>query len=201
MSDAKTVDCTANPAPLGLLGFGMTTILLNFHNVGFYPIDSMVLAMGFFFGGLAQIIAGMMEWKKGNTFATTTFISYGSFWLVLVSLILMPKMGIGVMAPEKEMGMALFLILWGIFTLAMFKGSFYISRALQFVFGTLTILFFLLAIGDATGNRDITRLAGFIGIICGGLAMYVGMAQVLNDIAGKEIWPLGKVKKKGSKKK
>jgi succinate-acetate transporter protein len=79
-------DTTANPAPLGLLAFGMTTVLLNFHNAGFYELNSMILAMGICYGGAAQIIAGIMEWKKGNTFATTAFISYGFFWLSFVTL-------------------------------------------------------------------------------------------------------------------
>src|SRR5437660_4429657 len=86
-------DTTGNPAPLGLLGFGMTTVLLNLHNAGFYELNSMILAMGICYGGAAQIIAGVMEWKKGNTFATTAFVSYGLFWLSLVALILLPKLG------------------------------------------------------------------------------------------------------------
>ncbi len=85
----------ANPAPLGLMGFGMTTVLLNIHNAGFFPIDSMILAMGLFYGGLAQVIVGIMEFKKGNTFGTTAFTSYGLFWLTLVGLIVMPKNGSG----------------------------------------------------------------------------------------------------------
>jgi len=77
----------ANPAPLGLMGFGMTTILLNIHNTGLFPLTSMVLAMGIFYGGIAQIIAGIMEFKKGNTFGLTAFVSYGSFWLTLVFIL------------------------------------------------------------------------------------------------------------------
>ena len=196
MSETKIIDTTANPAPLGLLGFGMTTILLNFHNAGFYPIDSMILAMGIFYGGLAQIIVGIMEWRKGNTFATTAFTSYGLFWLTLVGLILMPKMDIGIVAPAKDLSMSLYLSMWGVFTLMLFKGTFYISRALQWVFGTLTLLFFLLALGDATGNEAITRFAGWEGIFCGGLAIYTGIAQIMNELAGKTVWPLGLVKKK-----
>ena len=72
-------DTTSNPAPLGLMGFGMTTVLLNMHNAGWFGLGSMILAMGLFYGGLAQIIAGIMEWKKGNTFGTTAFTSYGLF--------------------------------------------------------------------------------------------------------------------------
>src|SRR6476659_9524720 len=86
-------DTTANPAPLGLLAFGMTTVLLNLHNAGFFDLSSMILAMGLCYGGLAQVIAGIMEWKKGNTFATTAFISYGFFWLSLVALLLLPATG------------------------------------------------------------------------------------------------------------
>ena len=81
----KLLDTTANPAPLGLLGFGMTTVLLNMHNAGFFALGSMILAMGIFYGGLAQIVAGIMEWKKNNTFGATAFFSYGCFWLSLVS--------------------------------------------------------------------------------------------------------------------
>ncbi len=84
----------ANPAPLGLMGFGMTTILLNLHNIGMFPMDGVILAMGIFYGGIAQIFAGLLEYKKGNTFGLTAFTSYGSFWLTLVAILLMPKMGL-----------------------------------------------------------------------------------------------------------
>ncbi len=83
----------ANPAPLGLMGFGMTTILLNLHNIGMFPMDGIIPAMGIFYGGIAQIFAGLLEYKKGNTFGLTAFTSYGSFWLTLVAILLMPKMG------------------------------------------------------------------------------------------------------------
>src|SRR5579863_2792927 len=96
-------DSTANPAPLGLMGFGMTTVLLNLHNAGFFELNSMILAMGICYGGLAQIIAGIMEWKKNNTFATTAFISYGFFWLSLVALIVMPKLNLADAATEPAM--------------------------------------------------------------------------------------------------
>src|SRR5213596_4424824 len=110
-------DITGNPAPLGLLGFGMTTVLLNLHNAGFYELNSMVLAMGICYGGAAQIIAGIMEWRKSNTFAATAFISYGFFWLSLVTLIVLAKLGWG--APSDETAMAAYLVLWGWFTAVM----------------------------------------------------------------------------------
>src|ERR1700693_6211998 len=106
-------DTTGNPAPLGLLGFGMTTVLLNLHNAGFYELNSMILAMGICYGGTAQIIAGIMEWRKGNTFATTAFISYGLFWLSLVTLIILAKLGWG--AASNETAMAAFFFFVGLF--------------------------------------------------------------------------------------
>jgi succinate-acetate transporter protein len=195
MSNAVASDTTANPAPLGLMGFGMTTVLLNLHNAGLFPLDTMILAMGIFYGGIAQVIAGMMEWKKGNTFATTAFTSYGMFWLTLVGLILLPKMGIGIAGPAKADAMACFLGMWGLFTLVLFIGTLRLTRALQVVFGSLVVLFALLALGDFTGNEEITKIAGIEGIFCGFSAIYTGLAQVLNEVYGKTVWPIGPVKK------
>ncbi|MEI7957211.1 MAG: acetate uptake transporter [Verrucomicrobiota bacterium] len=187
-------DGTANPAPLGLLAFGMTTVLLNLHNAGYYELNSMILAMGIFYGGCAQVIAGFMEWKKGNTFATTAFISYGMFWLTLVGLIVLPKMGLA--GPTDETAKAAFLAIWGLFTAVMFLGTLHLSRALQVVFLSLTILFFLLAYGDISGaGRDFKHFTGFEGIFCGLAAIYTGLAQVLNELAGKTVLPLGLVQK------
>jgi len=177
------VDSTANPAPLGLLGFGMTTVLLNLHNAGFFALGSMILAMGIFYGGIAQIIAGLMEWKKGNTFGTTAFTSYGLFWLSLVGLLVMPKVKWGDATESVAMGAYLFM--WGLFTAVMFIGTLKINRRLQFVFGSLAVLFFLLAAGDWTGNEAITRIAGWEGIICGFSAIYAALAQVLEELYSK----------------
>lgn len=185
-------DTTSNPAPLGLLGFGMTTVLLNLHNAGFYPMDAMILAMGIFYGGLAQIIAGIMEWKKKNTFGTTAFTSYGLFWLTLVALILLPKCGDYAAAPD-DAAMGSYLFMWGLFTAVMFIATLRINRALQFVFASLAVLFFMLSIGDFTGNAAIKTLAGYEGVVCGASAIYTGLAQVLNEAAGREVAPLGTI--------
>jgi succinate-acetate transporter protein len=192
VTDTKIIDTTSNPAPLGLCAFGMTTILLNIHNLGVTGLDSMILGMGIFFGGFAQILAGLMEFKKNNTFGTTAFTAYGIFWLTLVTLIILPKMGV-VDSPSK-MAMGFYLTTWGLFTAMLFIGTFRISRALQFVFGSLTILFFLLALGDFTGNTLFTKIAGVEGIICGPIAIYAGLAQVINELYCKEVLPLGLVK-------
>jgi uncharacterized protein len=188
----KIQDTTANPAPLGLLGFGMTTVLLNFHNAGFFQMDSMILAMGIFYGGMAQIFAGIMEWKKNNTFGTTAFCSFGLFWLTLVGLILLPKTG-WIAAPDGT-SLGMYMLFWGIFTLVMFIGTLRLNRALQFVFLSLAILFFLLAIKNFTGNDDIGIILGWVGIICGLSAIYAGLAQVLNELYGKTILPVCPVK-------
>jgi hypothetical protein len=181
----------ANPAPLGLCAFGMTTVLLNLHNAGFFEINSMILAMGIFYGGLAQVVAGYIEAKKNNTFGLTAFTSYGFFWLSLVGLIVMPKMGW--MAAPSESAMAAYLAVWGLFTLLLFFGTLKLNRALQFVFATLTILFALLAIGDASGNAEIKHFAGYEGIVCGASAIYTGIAALLNEIYGRIVLPVGSV--------
>jgi succinate-acetate transporter protein len=182
------VDGTANPAPLGLIAFGMTTVLLNLHNAGIFELGSMILAMGIFYGGTAQVIAGIMEWKKGNTFGTTAFTSYGLFWFSLVALIIMPEMGLT--PPPDNAAMVAYLLMWGIFTGGLYIGTLKLNRALQFIFASLTILFFLLALGDLTNNPILKHIAGYEGIICGFSAIYTGLAQVLNEVYKKTILPV-----------
>lgn len=187
-------DSIANPAPLGLCAFGMTTVLLNIHNAGFTELSSMILAMGIFYGGTAQVIAGVIEAKKNNTFGLTAFTSYGFFWLSLVALIVMPKLGW--MEPASNGSMVAYLSMWGLFTFCLFFGTLRLNRALQFVFGSLTILFALLVWGDASGDAGIKHLAGYEGIICGASAIYTGIAGVLNEVYGKTVLPIGTVEPK-----
>ncbi|MDD5585378.1 MAG: acetate uptake transporter [Alphaproteobacteria bacterium] len=182
-----TINKIANPAPVGLLGFGMTTILLNIHNAGIYPISAMILAMGIFYGGLAQILAGVLEYKRGNTFAYTAFVSYGSFWLSLVFLLLAPKWGIAEATEPAFMGWYLFV--WGLFTLFMFFGTAKKSPVLRFVFASLTVLFVLLAVRDWSGSTLIGTIAGWEGIICGASAFYLGVAEVLEETRGRKFLP------------
>lgn len=197
---------TANPAPLGLMGFGMTTVLLNLHNADVLGTASapmgMIFAMGIFYGGIAQIIAGIMEYKEGNTFGTTAFTSYGLFWLTLVALNIFPTLegGAGWADPVKDKALAAYLAMWGLFTLWMFFSTLNKNGALMFVFGSLAILFFMLAIGhfvkieDASLGTDILKLAGWEGIVCGFSAIYLAMAEVTNETYGKTILPIFPVK-------
>jgi len=189
----KVKDFTANPAPLGLMAFGMTTVLLNLHNAGIFSLGTMILAMGIFYGGIAQVIAGIMEWKKNNTFGAVAFISFGMFWLTLVALLVMPDMGWGV-APEAS-AMVAYLSMWGLFTAIMFVGTLKLNRALQVVFGTLVILLFLLAIADATGSTLLKHIAGYEGLICGFSAIYLSLAQIWNELYARTVVPIGAVVK------
>ena len=182
----------ANPAPLGLLGFGMTTVLLNIHNAGLYPLGSMILAMGLAYGGLAQVITGIMEFKKGNTFGTLAFTSYGLFWWSLVILLILPNFTLvnpTITAPD-DTAMAAYFFMWGLFTFLMFFGTLKSNRAVQFVFASLTLLFFLLTAVRLTGNADLLLITGIEGIICGASAIYTGIGEVLNEVYEKTVFPL-----------
>lgn len=183
----------AIPGPLGLTAFGMTTVLLNFLNAGLIPATALgiVLAMGIFYGGLAQIIAGTLEFRKNNTFGMTAFISYGLFWISLVAILVFPTLG---WAPKPDgVSMAAYLAMWGLFTAYMFVATLKKNRALQFVFGSLVILFALLAIADFTGIAWIKTVAGYEGILCGLSAIYLAFAEVVNETYGRDLLPIGKV--------
>lgn len=178
----------ANPAPLGLLGFGLTTVLLNLANAGAFSVDTMILAMGIAYGGIAQIIVGAMEYKNGNTFGTVAFTSYGLFWWSLVLLFVLPKFT-GFAAPGAA-SLAAYFIMWGIFTFAMFFGTLKANRALQFVFLSLTILFFMLAGAQYADSTLFTHITGIEGIICGFSAVYLGVAEILNESFKKKVLPI-----------
>lgn len=196
MSNDNLLTKLANPAPLGLLGFGLTTILLNLVNAGVIPLDSVVLAMGIAYGGIAQIIVGAMEFKKGNTFGTVAFLSYGLFWWSLVMILLLPQFPEFAGFAPSASSLAAYFIMWGIFTFGMFFGTLKANRALQFVFGSLFILFFMLAIREITKNPVISgsitfnTFTGVVGIICGASAVYLGIAEVLNEVHHKTILPI-----------
>ena len=179
----------ANPAPLGLMGFGMTTILLNLANRGLFGINSIIVAMGIFYGGLAQIIAGVMEFRKGNTFGTLAFTSYGLFWLTLVFIIISTVERPAV-TPDNT-AWAAYLFIWGLFTLMMFFGTLKTNRALQTVFLSLAILFFLLTAAHFIPQLQL--IAGIEGVFCGFSAFYLSLAEVLNEAHKREVLPIGAI--------
>ncbi len=186
MTQAQT-SFSANPAPLGLAGFAMTTILLNLHNAGFYGLSVMIMGMGIFYGGIAQIIAGIMEWRQGNTFGTIAFVSYGSFWLSLVCIWALPLCGLPAADPVS---MGWYLTLWGIFTFLLFIGTLKGKTIGKLVFGSLVVLFFLLAAANFTGSHAIHTFAGYEGILCGFFALYEAGALVINEKFGRQVLPL-----------
>jgi uncharacterized protein len=156
-------------------------------------MDSAILMMGLFYGGLVQLVVGAMEWKKGNTFGTVAFTSYGAFWLTLVGVLVLPKTGLaGVPGPAS---MASYLAAWGVFTALLFVATLRLNRALQFVFASLTVLFFLLAVATATGSDTWHRVAGFEGIVCAASAIYTAFALVMNETHGRAVLSLGAVVK------
>jgi succinate-acetate transporter protein len=185
---AHQPEAKSNPGPLGLLGFGMTTVLLNLHNAGIIELSVVIVAMGFALGGLAQIVAGVFELKQGNTFGGTAFTAYGLFWWSLIIIWTNP---LELSAGADSLSLAFYLLLWGIFTLCMFIGTLRHNRATQVVFLSLTVLFFGLSIGDFTGVEAVHTVSGWIGIFCGASAIYNAMGQVINGEFGKPIVPLG----------
>lgn len=184
MADEIQPTKKANPAPLGLLGFGMTTVLLSLHNADVLALDGVTLAMGIFVGGLAQVLAGIMEYRNGNTFGTVAFTLYGMFWLTFVAT----HAGIEGMSGSGDT-LGTWLLLWGILTLFLFIGTLKGRKSLMFVFATLTITFFLLSAGNLGAVDSLVMAGGAVGVICGLAAMYTAFAEVLAEQHGREILP------------
>ena len=178
----------ANPGPLGLLGFGMTTVLLNLHNAGIIELSVVIVAMGFALGGTAQIIAGISELRIGNTFGGTAFTAYGLFWWSLCLIWINPFSA--VINPSDNISMGFYLALWGVFTFFMFLGTLLNNTITKIIFLSLMVLFFLLSAADFSENYVIRIVAGYVGIFCGSSAIYSAMAQVVNGEFRKSIFPV-----------
>lgn len=193
MSEVSTVttikDTSASAGPLGLSAFGFCTILLSLTNTGVIAFDATVLSMGLFYGGLTQIIVGLLEGKKGNTFGLVAFTSYGIFWVAFVAMNTLPA--VGLMAAPAPGGINAFLILWCLFTIILFIATLKLPKILQIIFGTLILLFVLLIAGSLTGNSSITTMAGWEGVVVGLLSLYASSAFLLNEIYGKTVLPIG----------
>jgi uncharacterized protein len=188
---AKVAPVLGNPGPLGLMAFGLTTVTLCLMQAGLIPAAGFgaVVAMAIFYGGIAQIFAGWMEFHKGNTFGGTAFVSFGFFWILFISILLLPKLGLTAAVDGHSIGALLFI--WGLFVTYMFIGTLPKPRAVQLIFGSAALLFFLVAAAEYTGNVDIKTIAGYEGIICGFSAFYLAMAEILNEAYGKKILPIG----------
>ncbi|HUI83975.1 MAG TPA: acetate uptake transporter [Candidatus Binatia bacterium] len=181
----------ANPAPLGLAGFGLTTVVLSCINAGLLPATATtaVVPLAFAFGGVAQIIAGILEFANGNTFGTVAFTSYGLFWWWYAFLVW--TIGAGWIKPPAASGVATALLMWGIFTFYMWIATFRSNKGVWSVFLLLWITFILLAAGDFGWAAGKT-IGGWVGIATGADALYVSFAEVTNGAFGREVIPLGK---------
>jgi len=177
----------ANVAPLGLFGFGLTTVLLNLINAGIIPFNVVIISMGLCYGGFAQLLAGIFEFKRGKSFTAIVFLSYSTFWWSLVCIFILPSFKIVPAASDSSL--AAYFIVWGILSLILFCMTFK-AKVTMLVFLTLVILFFLLAAAKLSGSSTLGIIAGYEGILCGALAIYDGAAQMINDHYGKKILPL-----------
>ncbi|KXX69597.1 hypothetical protein AVL50_16150 [Flammeovirga sp. SJP92] len=175
-----------NPAVVGLAGFGLTTLLLQFHNLGWVGLGP-VMAMGIIFGGLAQFIAGFQEQKMGNSFGFSAFVSYGAFWMGLCIIWLCNHYGI---YESSHSDVGFFLLAWMLYTLIMFIASLRIHTAMAFTFGTL-LLGFLFLVLEHFVSEAFKPIAAIDLIICAGAAWYMMAAAIINELAGKVVLPLG----------
>ncbi|HTW29207.1 MAG TPA: acetate uptake transporter [Acetobacteraceae bacterium] len=177
----------ANPAPLGLCGFALTTWLLSMVNAGWFGAVAvpMVLASAFAFGGTAQFVAGVMEFPRGNTFGFVAFCGYGAFWW---SFALFVEFFVG-KVPAAFVGW--FLFLWGVFTFFMWLGTFRSNRAVQGIFLALWITFLLLALGEWFGSAALHVAGGYAGLVTAVLAFYLAAAEVINESRGEDVLPIG----------
>jgi uncharacterized protein len=180
----------ADPGPLGLAAFALTTFVLSMFNSGLVSDkgEPIVFGLAFAYGGLAQLLAGMWEFRTGNTFGATAFTSYGAFWLSFFVFVTFFADKI----PKADTGHAvgLYLIAWGIFTAYMFIASLRTTAAIATVFLLLTATFILLGIGDASGNDSITKLGGYVGIATAAAAWYASFAVVTNSTFGRTLLPV-----------
>jgi len=176
-----------NPAVVGLAGFGLTTLLLQLHNLGLTGLGP-VAAMGFVFGGLAQLIAGFLEQKMGNNFGFAAFTSYGSFWIGLGIIWIFNHLGI---YHSSGTDVGIYLIAWTLLTFIFWIASLFIHSAMAFTFTTLLIGFILLDLAHF-GFPELTKFAAYDLIICALGAWYMMGSIIINDVAGSQVIKTGK---------
>ena len=180
----------ADPAPLGLAGFAMTTFVLSMFNANLVSSagEPVVIGLALAYGGLAQLLAGMWEFRNGNTFGAVAFSSYGAFWLSFAALV-------AVFAPQipttnAPSAIGLYLYAWGGFTAYMFIASLRTTAAVSLVFLLLTVTYFLLAAGNTGGNTDVIKWGGYIGIATAAAAWYASFAVVVNSTFRRTLIPV-----------
>jgi succinate-acetate transporter protein len=197
-SPAPPAVVIADPAPLGLAGFALTTFVLSMFNAGLVDAkgEPIVLGLALAYGGAAQLLAGMWEFRKGNTFGATAFSSYGAFWISFWAYVAF--FATKIPEPNRGSAVGLYLIAWGIFTTYMWVASFRTTAAVNVVFLLLAITFFVLGIGDAVGNDTISKLGGWLGLATAVAAWYASFAGVTNFTFGRELLPVRPLQRTGA---
>jgi len=184
----------ANVGALGLGGFALSTFILNVVNAGLIDVASLgiVMPVAMLYGGLAQFAAGMWDVRRGDTFGATCFSSFGAFWMGLALFFFLKLAGVGAFVDVPAEGIAVVLIAWGVFTGYATIASLKLPRAVTWVFVSLTILFFLLAIGEF--SSIVHTIAGYEGMLCALIAWYTSAGILINTVHGRVVIPLGERK-------
>lgn len=178
----------ANPAPLGFIAVGLTIVFYGLFVAGLYGLNSMIFTLGIVYGGITLLIVSAMEFKNGNTFGTVAFGLYGIYWISDILILIFAKLGWGT-APDTN-SIAIFYFIWGLFTVGIFIGTLKLSRIVQAFFLTLAVLFFLLTAWVLTGSATLALIAGWEGVLCGAIGVYIGLAEVLNDLYDSKVLPV-----------
>lgn len=189
---AITIERGANPAALGLAGFGVTTVLLSVINAGVLPAggEGVVLPLAILFGGLIQVIAGILEYKQSNTFGCTVFTSYGAFWMWFGFLGMLGTNGVlNLKAADSTIGVC--LLLWALLTLGFLVATFRLTRHLTITVFAACVTLMLLGFGKIVEAPWLETLGGWAGILAGLLAMYGSSAVLINEEMGRIVLPLG----------
>ena len=187
-TNSMNLNKTANPSPIGSFAFGLTTFLLSMSNSHVYSLNSMIVALGFSCGGLAQILAGSFEWYRGNMFNMVAFISFGTSWWSFVTLHVLILLGID---PPDNISFAFYHFIWGVFTFAMFIASFKKPMTIRIIFGLLVANYWISAIGEWANNVEILQIGGIVGVLCALTSIYMGCAEVINETYERTILPVG----------
>ncbi|MFD4244778.1 acetate uptake transporter [Streptomyces sp. NPDC058525] len=182
----------ANPGPLGLAAFALTTFVLSLFNSGLIAnaaLSAVVLPLALFYGGIAQFAAGVMEFRRGNTFATTAFVSYGAFWMAFAGYVkfVVPTLPAG----QAHIATGWFLVAWFVFTAYMSVAAMKLDLAHRLLFGVLALTFLFLALGDLSQVTALGHVGGYLGLLCAGIAWYISFAVVTEETWGRKVLPLG----------
>jgi succinate-acetate transporter protein len=194
-SGSPTTWLPANPAPLGLAAFGITTLMLSVMNanlVSFAHDLPVVLGMALAYGGIAQLLAGMWEFRAGNVFGAVAFTSFGCFWISFFFLVTFDLAKVTGGAAAVNAGLGLYLWSWAIFTGMMFLCSFTATRAVQAVFLALTLTFVFLGIGNSGGTASMIHVGGYLGIVTAALALYAACGEIMASVYKRDVLPLGR---------